>query len=357
MGYLNMLNFDEIRYLACFQLCLVTEYQHENSFEFYRELLLFYFETNYVRYNLTREITIYPTEKIINKIDKIINNRNIGASCLGIPTLNTQFLSFHDYLLRNLKLFYLETAFSLKTDLRNVFNKNFKLSSWSRISTKIISFKITYVRYLYIGSDNPSEVLAEIVYSLNSLAQHYRITWDEIQKHEVLFLLTLKHYSKLKSNQVTEKNKIKHIRGCEVIELRDETNIILNEIDTRFKSDNKIISQGLKRTVLVSLDPVQYSIDIGKNNQDPNLYDAFQLLVRRDEKKNNFRAVIETILDMLTDNYSLPQWLHDLFLGYGDLSKNQSQTMLKQSSNLEFDMLDTFLDEKHSQEIISKKTK
>merc|ERR1712187_560214 len=165
---------------------------------------------------------------------------------------------------------------SLKIDFQNLFNRvtlrkkniqNFKLSSGSRISTKIISFKITNIKYLYIGSDNPSEVSAEIVYSLNSHAQHHRFSWDEIRKHEVLFLLTLKYSNKPKSNQVTKKNKIKHVRGCEVIEFRDETNNILNEIDISTRSDNKIISHGLKRIVIVSLDSVQYSIDVGKNTQ------------------------------------------------------------------------------------------
>merc|ERR1712187_495432 len=137
----------------------------------------------------------------------------------------------------------------------------------------------------------------------------------------------------------------------------DETNHILNEIDISTRSDNKIISHGLKRIVIVSFDSVQYSIDVGKNTQDLNLYDTFQLLVKRDVKKNNFRTVIETILDLLTDNYSLPHWLHDLFLGFGNLSKNQSKSMIKQSLNLEVDMFDTFLDEKHSREIMNKKTK
>ena len=41
-------------------------------------------------------------------------------------------------------------------------------------------------------------------------------------------------------------------------------------------------------------------------------------MVRRKPKENNFKAVLETIRDLMNINCVVPDWLHDLILGYGD---------------------------------------
>jgi intron-binding protein aquarius len=45
------------------------------------------------------------------------------------------------------------------------------------------------------------------------------------------------------------------------------------------------------------------------------------LLVRRDPKENNFKAILETIRDLINSaavGKAIPAWLHDVFLGFGD---------------------------------------
>ena len=52
-------------------------------------------------------------------------------------------------------------------------------------------------------------------------------------------------------------------------------------------------------------------------------YEKFNLLVRRDPKENNFKAVLETIRSLISTaaiGRAIPQWLQDVFLGYGDPS-------------------------------------
>jgi len=52
-----------------------------------------------------------------------------------------------------------------------------------------------------------------------------------------------------------------------------------------------------------------------------NCYDSFNLLVRRDPKESNFRSVLETIREIMntdTRGQSIPPWLNDIFLGYGN---------------------------------------
>ncbi len=77
---------------------------------------------------------------------------------------------------------------------------------------------------------------------------------------------------------------------------------------------------GSKRKLRVNLDPAQYYMDIKDGN---DCYEKFNLLVRRDPKENNFKAVLETIRSLISTaaiGRAIPQWLQDVFLGYGDPS-------------------------------------
>jgi intron-binding protein aquarius len=40
--------------------------------------------------------------------------------------------------------------------------------------------------------------------------------------------------------------------------------------------------------------------------------------MRRKPKENNFKAVLETIRDLMNTNAVVPDWIQDLILGYGD---------------------------------------
>lgn len=39
------------------------------------------------------------------------------------------------------------------------------------------------------------------------------------------------------------------------------------------------------------------------------------MILRRKPKENNFKAVLETIRDLMNTKCVIPDWLHDLFLG------------------------------------------
>ena len=79
----------------------------------------------------------------------------------------------------------------------------------------------------------------------------------------------------------------------------------------------------------VKLDPAQYLADLGGGS---DCYDASMLniLVRRKGKENNFKAVLETIRDLMSQAQSgtaVPHWLHDVFLGYGDPAAAHYKTL------------------------------
>ena len=58
-----------------------------------------------------------------------------------------------------------------------------------------------------------------------------------------------------------------------------------------------------------------------------HVYESFNLIVRRKPEENNFKAVLETIRDLLNspsvlytsdkNSASLPVWLQNIILGYG----------------------------------------
>jgi intron-binding protein aquarius len=73
---------------------------------------------------------------------------------------------------------------------------------------------------------------------------------------------------------------------------------------------------------VVELDAAQYQLDLnaaaaaGAGAVD--IYSTFNLLMRREAKENNFKAVLESIRDTLNETIIIPEWLRDIFLGYGD---------------------------------------
>ena len=77
---------------------------------------------------------------------------------------------------------------------------------------------------------------------------------------------------------------------------------------------------GSKRKLRVRLDCAQYYADVrdGKNS-----YEGLNLLIRRKPEENNFKSILETIRDLMNStsaSTTFPQWLTNVFLGYGDAS-------------------------------------
>jgi len=123
--------------------------------------------------------------------------------------------------------------------------------------------------------------------------------------------------------------------GCEVVEVRDENDALMNDFTGRVKREEWKPPQGPQRTLLVALDPAAVPSSMWKAEREgrgrrprrppggaqapvPGVYRSFNILMRRKAKENNFKAVLESIRDLMNEEASAPRWLHDLFLGYGD---------------------------------------
>jgi len=67
--------------------------------------------------------------------------------------------------------------------------------------------------------------------------------------------------------------------------------------------------------------------------------------MRRKPKENNFKAVLETIRELMNTECVVPDWLHDIILGYGDPGAAHYSRLPNEIPVLDFN--DTFLDMDH----------
>lgn len=70
--------------------------------------------------------------------------------------------------------------------------------------------------------------------------------------------------------------------------------------------------------------------------------------MRRKPKENNFKAILESIRDLMNETCVVPEWLHNIFLGYGNPSAAQWMNMPDLVEVIDFK--DTFLDANHVQQ-------
>lgn len=292
---------------------------------------------------------IFPTNEVMWDDGIIPSAEYDGEHCLALPKLNLQFLTFYDYLLRNFDLYRLESAYEIRGDIEDAVSRcnprrdpnlnEVTFAGWSRRALPVKDFAITKVGKPKLGESKPCEVLAEVNYSIQAFKGAIRMEWETLKSHDVLFLVACKPSTYVGDKPDTslpflERYGIKHIRGCEVVELRDESGKLIRDFEVE-ESERT----GTLRTLKVRLDASQYQKDIDEKDED--VYAGFNLLIRRNPKENNFKAVLETIRDLMNTKTMCPEWLHDIFLGYG----NPAEKAEIEGETLQF--YDTFLSSDH----------
>ena len=82
------------------------------------------FEKRRSQRQMINAMPLYPNEEVLwneNVIPSIESTGKARASAL--PKLNLQFLTMHDYLLRNFNLFRLEATYEIREDLADVLKR------------------------------------------------------------------------------------------------------------------------------------------------------------------------------------------------------------------------------------------
>ena len=335
---------------------------------------------------------LYPNEELLWDPHQVPTERLTADTVLALPKLNLQFLTFHDYLLRSFKLYRLESAYEIREDIVDAIRRlapkpttqyldggvkeTTEFTGWSRMAVVANNFSITSVKKPNVGEEVPASVKGQVRYDLRRFNSAIRQEWDSLREHDVVFLITVKFPrkpepavdadgdvstdvlaggagdapAKTSSDDANfaEQNGIVTVRGGEVYAITDSEGNLLNDpFADRGKPTRPV---GDHRVLKLRLDPAQYHEDMTRTAAGaPDVYETFNVLMRRKSKENNFKAVLETIRDVMNVaavGKTVPGWLHDIFLGYGDAAAANYRNLPQQIRRLDFK--DTFVSGEHA---------
>ena len=107
-------------------------------------------------------LSLYPSEELLwDQYQVPVGNTFTSDRPLALPKLNLQFLTVHDYLLRNFELFRLESAFEIREDLidavrrmgpRSGLKGNTVFGGWARMAQPVASVSIDEVTSVYFSN-------------------------------------------------------------------------------------------------------------------------------------------------------------------------------------------------------------
>eukprot|EP01117_Protostelium_nocturnum_P000116 TRINITY_DN1019_c0_g1_i4.p1 TRINITY_DN1019_c0_g1~~TRINITY_DN1019_c0_g1_i4.p1 ORF type:complete len:1386 (-),score=536.20 TRINITY_DN1019_c0_g1_i4:27-4184(-) len=334
--------------------------ENPTSDELLKDRIVETFQKRLSQLHAVNEMALYPTEGLLWNDNAIPTASYEGESSLALPKLNLQFLTFYDYLLRNYDLYRLESAYQIRSDVEDSVRRMAprkevksatqagkgetvitRFGGWSKMALLLQDFSITNVADPKLGESKPSKVEAEAVINLSQCKGGIRREWESIKQHDVVFLVTVRA-TKFEGEEqmdvetsIRDQIGVKYVRGASVREIVDEEGHIIKDSETERTSK----SHGNVRKLRLNLDTAQYRQDL---EEEEDVYGTFNLLIRRKSKENNFKAVLETIRDLMNSESVLPDWLRDIFLGYGDPNSGSKE---REDCTLNFN--DTFLSGSH----------
>ncbi|CAO0789808.1 unnamed protein product [Mucor circinelloides] len=305
---------------------------------------------------------LYPDENTLFDDSLVSTQFYAGDRPLALPKLNLQFLTLFDYLLRNFTLFKLESSYEIRQDIEDVVkrlsprltypDRKTEFAGWARMAVPIQDFNIVDVGEANLGESKPSRVRADVGFDIQKYSKTIRNEWDNLRKHDVLFLLTIEateeSSNKLKDDEDFRQHYgIRHVRGCEIVDIIGTDGRAIDEISYSTPEQKQARWKGSRRTLRVEMDANQYKLDMDKFNskQSGDVHTTFNILVRRKPQENNFKSVLETIRDLMQSDLVVPDWLQKVFLGYGDPASANYKKMPNREHKV--NLCDTFIDFEH----------
>lgn len=309
---------------------------------------------------------LYPNEQELWDDSLISTEFYIGDGCFALPKLGIQFLTLHDYLLRNFQLYKLESAYEIRLDIEDQIPRlkpwmteenNTAFGSWARMALPLREYQTVEVARPRVGEKHPQRVRADITISCEGVNRDVKNEWFQLRKHDCIFLMTVRPKFKQMSNknlmdtsqgvEFAEEFGITYVRGAEVEGMLDEEGKMIEDYGR--DEDPPVFTKENVRTYRVFIDPCQYQLDLERHMADQDnvedVYRTFNVVMRRRPKENNFKAVLTTIRILMNTNTVVPEWLHDTLLGYGDPAKCHYTNMNNTVPILDWN--DTFLSMDH----------
>ncbi|KAJ3021256.1 hypothetical protein HKX48_008885 [Thoreauomyces humboldtii] len=382
---------DKVSEVTLQKLCAVIgiRTEHVESVEagahyekgFLIELLVSTYERRSRQIDAINALPLYPDEDTLFDETTVPPTQNFpNTHCLAIPKLNLQFLTIHDYLLRNFTLFRLESTYEIRQDLEDVVKRLNPQNSvdkrnnqgatifggWARMGCPIDHFRVGEVGTPKLGERKPSFVKADLSINVSRYTDSVRREWESLRPHDVLFLVTIQaepQTSGLKALESQEQKAaaatqgegasfrrkfgIKYVRGCEISALLGDDGRPLDDNNQNaFEGQQRPRVTGFRRRFRVLLDTNQYQKDLHSVSQkNEDVYPTFNIVMRRKPQENNFKAVLDTIRDLMQSDLVVPAWLQNVFLGYGDRGSAHFTKMENPVRTVDF--RDTFIDWDH----------
>ena len=349
--------------LLCQHLGLRTQYPESISLKadraFIIEVLVFHHEFRPPFQSVMKAMPILPTEQILYEESFTRNGSYDGTQPLALPKINLQYLTTADFLWRSFILMRCESFYEIKNDLEDTV-KRLKPSTnaagandkprGSRMALQIAKPAVVEVVSPKVGESVPSEVKAEIVLNMSKVNQHVRKEWETLRTDDVVFLVAVnqqKSTEKMLNGHTSSSDftnaPFRMLRAAEVISVLDDNNRPLRFSD---QSNDDRHRGARQRRLLVKVDATAYQQDISNTRKDKaDVYDSINFIVRRRNRENNFKPILESIRQSALSDVPLPSWIQDVFLGMGD----PSGATYKHLSNVlrSIDFRDTFLDWNH----------
>lgn len=319
------------------------------------EILLSAYEQRPSFQESVSRLTVLPTEIELYEPASIRNEAYDGSQPLAIPKLNLQYLSVGDFLWRSYLLYRSESFFEIRKDLETTVRRmqprflrnsgTVGFNGFSRMSIPISRPAIIDVAPAKVGQIVPAHVRSEIGLDVSRLGDHIRQEWESLRPDDVVFLLVVQCEKSMNPLLARDSNDVRifHVRAAEVVQVLDERGKPLREHDI---ADDEPRYRHRFLRLLVNLDSTAYKADMERvAGGRPDIYDSVNVIVRRRGRENNFKPILETMQKLTIANTSLPSWLQEVFLGYGDPAGARYTELSNRISSIDF--RDTFLDWQH----------
>lgn len=313
--------------------------------------------------DLMQQISIVPTERSLYDETLLHNETYDGTGPLAVPKLNLQYLTLHDFLWRSFQLQQAEAFYEIRKDMEAIVRRlkpqlargpggATTFTGFSKMAIPIEKPAIIDVLPPLVGEIEPAHVRAEVVLDISRLGDRVQSEWDNLRPKDTVFLLAVQPCGDSvdsgggpKGSHRYEDHGIRHLRTAEVVQVQDERGKLLREHGQM----NGNVTHGRTRRLLLDLDSKAFQIDrAALKDGKLDIYKSLNVVVRRSSRENNFKPMLESIQQLLLSDTSLPVWLQEVYLGYGQPS---SATYPHTDSKvIDIDFLDTFLDEQHLQD-------
>lgn len=301
---------------------------------------------------------IVPTEQDLLDPLLLSTDSYDGSSPLALPKLNLQYLSGGDFLFRALVLYRAEAFYGIRNDIEAALKRlrpetgragETRFTGFSKMALPISRPSILEVTPPLVGEKKPAAVRAEISIDVRRLSDHIRREWDSLRPDDVVFLLSVdasaqSAASDNETEPVTEAEKLGllAVRTAEVVQVTDDKGRSIRDPTTNTNGG----SRSPTRRIQLKLDAEAYRNDLESTaSGKSDIYEKFNLIVRRGGRENNFKPVLESIRNLVRSEVPLAPWLHEVFLGYGDPAAATYKNLPNRVKKIDY--RDTFLNWQH----------